>query len=372
MPKDAKKISVVVGEPLAEDIYSMDRSVVLCRKGTIVTKKLIQQLSNWIVEEEPRVEGEKPPKSPVKRQLRAEIIKKLEFQEIVSEKTRAQLEDSARGFFEKIGTSGAKLDMSGIDESIASLVNETPENPDVPLKLFQLKKHVSYMYEHSLECAIIASFVATNLNYPPHEVSAFVEAMMLHDTGILSTPEEALNKTTLLTDNEWEEIRKHCINGWDTLKKVPGVDPLTLIIALGHHVNADGTGYPDNVDFNDLPPLAHLAVVINHFEALTAERPYRRPFSLHEAVSIMLGQKEKYHPAAIENFVRVVGIYPISTFLMLNTGEIGVVVRNNPENLFLPEIKLVLDPAGKQYSKDVIVNLINEKRRSVVRVVDNV
>ena len=68
----------------------------------------------------------------------------------------------------------------------------------------------------------------------------------------------------------------------------------------------------------------------------------------------------------------MIGIYPISTFVQLNTGEVGVVVRNNQDGLFLPEVKLVLDQAGKQYTKEIIVNLLEEQDRIITGVRDAV
>jgi hypothetical protein len=67
-----------------------------------------------------------------------------------------------------------------------------------------------------------------------------------------------------------------------------------------------------------------------------------------------------------------VGIFPISTFVQLSSGEIGVVTRNNQDNLFLPEVKLVLDPAGKQYSKEILVNLSTDTYRYIVSALNSI
>jgi HD-GYP domain-containing protein (c-di-GMP phosphodiesterase class II) len=364
------KIAVVVGEPLPENIKSADGSVVLVTKGTIVTRLMVNRLSNWIFEDEPRLPVEKTPRAPVKKSAREAILKRLEFQEIVSKKTRKEIEKNAAPIFERGGKPGDKLDISAIGDSIAGLIEETPDDPDVPLKLFDLKHHASYIFQHSVECAVLSSFIATALNYTQHEISEFVLAMMLHDIGVLSIQGDILDKSGPLTPAEWEQVHLHPKLGWDILKSVPGIESLALLIAIGHHTRADGTGYPADVDFNSLPPQVHLSSIINHFEALTSARPFRPAYSLHAAIKIILNQRDNYNPAVLDNFISVVGIYPISTFVQLNTSEIGVVVRNNPENMFLPEIKLVLDPAGKTYSKEIIVNLLTEPSRQITRVVD--
>ncbi|HPN95493.1 MAG TPA: HD domain-containing protein [bacterium] len=367
-----KRIQVVVGEPLSRDILSMDGAMVLAAKGTMVTQDMLRRLANWIVEEDPRQPSEIRERKPASNKMRDEIIKKLEFDDIVSQKTRENIEKGIGGFFQQIGDSKNNISISHIENSIAELVDGAPDHPDVPLKLMQLRTHSSYLFQHSIECGIIGSFIASSLNYTQREISSFSLAMMIHDTGVLSIPESIVNKPGKLSQDETLLIQGHPVEGWNKIKRIPGIDPIALMIAIGHHISADGTGYPDTVDFNDLPSLVHLASIIDHFEALTSERPFRPAFALHDAIKVILSQRDKYHPAAIENFISVVGIFPISTFVQLSSGEVGVVTRNNQENLFLPEVKLVLDPTGKQYSKEILVNLLTDTYRHIVAALNNI
>lgn len=373
MPKRNKRIQVVLYEPLSQDILSMDGSMVLCRAGTIVTPELVERLGNWIVEEEKRVTtGERPKKKRAPVRMRSEILKRLEFQEIVSAKTRKKLETGTNDLFNKMGGKDTRIDLSEMEDAISNLVEETPDDPDTPLKLFALKEYDSYIYQHSIECGVMASFVATALNYPAREVGDFTMAMILHDAGMLEVPHSVLNKQGRLTPEEINLVQAHSQIGFDMLKKTPGISPLALMMAMAHHVYADGSGYPGDVDFNELPPLVHLGCIINHFEALTSVRPGRPTYSMYDSVKIILRQREIYHPGVLDSFISVVGFYPLSTFLQLNTGEVGVVVRNNPDSLFLPEVKLALDPAGKKLSKEIIVNLLDEPVRQIVCVRENI
>jgi HD-GYP domain-containing protein (c-di-GMP phosphodiesterase class II) len=371
MAKQREKIEVFEGQVLETALLSDDGGTVLCKAGTIMTPDLIRRLSNWVVRVEPgKKKQDEDETAPAGRVNRDEILRRLEFEEIVSQKTRERAESSQGEFFDKVRAGQGGLSLDAIEDAVAAMVEETPDDPDVPVKLFEMKQHSSYMYQHCMECGVMGSFIATNLKYPHKDVMGFAMALMLHDVGILTVPDSVLTKKTALTAEEWALVRGHSERGFEALKKVPGMDPLALMTAMGHHVYADGSGYPESVDFNDLPPLVHLAVVINDFETLTAQHgPFRQAANLHDGVSILLRHRHRYHPTAIEQFVRVIGFYPISTFVQLNTGETGVVVRNNPDNLFLPEIKMVLDPDGAEFKKEIIVNLFedSERRISAVR-----
>ena len=361
MSKKREKIEVYEGQVLEHDIKSEDK-IVLCKAGTIMTPALIRRLSNWVYQIEPG-KKKKDQAAPAASGgiKRDEILHRLDFDEIVSQENRENLEEKQGQLFDRIMHGEGVTSIESIEDAVSAMVEATPDDPNVPVKLFELQQHSSYMYSHCMECGVLASFVATNLKYPQREVVAFSTAMMLHDVGILTVPDELLTKTTPLTDEEWVMILAHCERGYEVLKKVRGVDPLTLMVTMGHHKYADGTGYPEFVDFTDLPMLAHISAVINDFESLTASyQRFERAASPHGAVKILMTRRARYHPTALEQFIRVIGIFPIATFVMLNTGDTGVVVRNNTENLFLPEIKLVTDPGGSDYKKEIIVNLFDE------------
>ncbi|HOY63087.1 MAG: Cyclic di-GMP phosphodiesterase response regulator RpfG [bacterium ADurb.Bin236] len=372
MSDNEQQIKLVLGQPLEADIVSADRSVVLVKAGTMVTQDLMMRLTNWLHEQERlREKQEKTGKKGARHKMRWDILKKLEFEQIVSDRTRKQLEKGCENFFSTIGKKGSPPDIAALEDAVQTMVSESPDNPDMPLKLLEMKKHSSYLFQHAMNCGVIATFVATALKYPTREIAAFALAMMLHDTGLLTVNPDSLNKMEL-SEKELVDIRNHPRSGYDALRTIPGVDPLALLVAIGHHVYADGSGYPDNVDFHDLPELAHLAVIINDFESLTSEKPLSEAIHMHEAIVAMLRQSEKYHPVMLSHFIRAVGFYPVTTFAQLNTGEVGVVVRNNPENLFLPEIKLVMDENGKRFPSEISVDLMRESDRWITRIKDNI
>lgn len=374
MPRQREKIEVYEGQMLESAILSEDGGTILCKSGTIMTPELIRRLGNWVVKVEKgrKQEETEDPVATFARIDRERILRRLDFEEIVSGKTREKAEQSQEEFFKEVQSGKAGLSIRAIEEAVQTLVSETPDDPNVPVKLFELKQHSSYMYQHCMECGVLGSFIATNLKYTHKDTIAFSMAMMLHDVGILTVPNDVLKKQTLLNDDEWSMIRGHCERGFEILRTVPGIDPLTLMITMGHHIYANGTGYPNAVDFNDLPLPVHMAAVINDFETLTADyRPFQKLATPHGAIQILLRNHARYHPTALEQFVRVLGVFPVATFVVLNTGEAAVVSRNNPDDLFLPEVKLVLDPAGAEYKKEIIVNLAEESDRHITGLVQD-
>ncbi|MFA6451343.1 MAG: HD domain-containing phosphohydrolase [bacterium] len=303
-------------------------------------------------------------RSAERRKIHANILKRIDFSDAVTEKTQSRLERGYKKVITKLLKKGSSPDLSELEDAVGEMVCGADAEAGIPAKICGMKDHSGYMYSHSIRCGVIAGQVAASLSYSEDDARSFATAMILHDVGMLAIPEEILNKRTQ-TPQDLAELRKHPELGFELLKKIPDIDLLSSIVAYSHHAQADGKGYPAGIDMNELPAIARLAPVIDNFEALTAERARGDAASPHEAARELMDNAGRYHPAALDSFLRAVGVFPVNTFVKLNTGEVGVVVRNNQENLLLPTVKLLMDPVGKPYAREIIADMMNEDGREI-------
>ncbi len=118
------------------------------------------------------------------------------------------------------------------------------------------------------------------------ELRAIEAAALLHDIGKLAVPEHILNKPSKLTAAEFERMKSHARVGAEILSEVDFPYPVVPIVRH-HHENWDGTGYPDGLSGADIPIGARILSVVDCFDALTSDRPYRRALSAHEAFAII-------------------------------------------------------------------------------------
>lgn len=351
-----------LGQVVDRDIMSQDGTAVLCKAGTIITPQLMLRLNNWELKPEPPKKEEKEEEEPREEKLsKRRILEKIGFLELSTPETRGRLEKSASELFAAVAEGAEMIDTGPAIEAIGALVSEVPDEPGAPLKLFDHFGGIPYMIQHSVECCRMGAYLAKALRYDDERVAEFAEAMLLHDIGLMTVPEAVLRKKVMLTDEEWNLVKSHSERGFEFLKRVSRVTPLSFIVVMGHHVQADGSGYPDHLRSGDMPLFAHLSTIVNDFEALTAEyRPYTEPAHMCRAVKMLLSGRWRYHPIAIESFLRVVGVYPVTSFVRLNSGDVGVVTRNNAADVFSPELILILDPAGNEYPTMPALNLFDE------------
>jgi putative nucleotidyltransferase with HDIG domain len=136
-------------------------------------------------------------------------------------------------------------------------------------------------------------------------LKAIDAAALLHDTGKLAIPERILNKPGGLTPSEFEQMKRHVEIGANILSLVEFPYPVVPIVRC-HHENWDGSGYPAGVTGTDIPIGARILSVVDCFDALTSDRPYRRRLSTEAALQILRDRRgTMYDPEVVDTFIRI-------------------------------------------------------------------
>lgn len=135
---------------------------------------------------------------------------------------------------------------------------------------------------HSTRLAEWALHVASELGMDDAGLGDLETAALLHDIGKIGIPDAILNKPAKLTEEEYELMKKHPEYGWAVLRQVPGMDRASLLI-LHHHESLDGRGYPGKLKGDEIPLGSRIVSVIDSFDAMVSNRPYRNGLPFEEA-----------------------------------------------------------------------------------------
>jgi putative nucleotidyltransferase with HDIG domain len=137
------------------------------------------------------------------------------------------------------------------------------------------------------------------------QLKALEAAALLHDTGKLVVPEHILNKPGRLTPGEFDKMKAHASVGAGILSAIHFPYPVVPIVRH-HHESWDGTGYPDGLKGIDIPVGARILAVVDCFDALTSDRPYRRRLTDDEALTILMQRRgSMYDPLIVDTFAAV-------------------------------------------------------------------
>jgi putative nucleotidyltransferase with HDIG domain len=176
--------------------------------------------------------------------------------------------------------------------------------------LLTIAIHEYYTYTHSVNVAAVGTLFAKELGFKDEDLKHFCAGILLHDIGKTRINTDILNKKEKLTKEEFEEIKKHPKMGVEILKETGNGFTDEYFIALQHHENYDGTGYPRGLKGDEILRCGKIARIIDVYDALATDRPYAkaiRPFAaLVEMKEKMLNCFDK---KLLKEFVRFSGPY---------------------------------------------------------------
>jgi putative two-component system response regulator len=145
-----------------------------------------------------------------------------------------------------------------------------------------VEKHDPYTAGHIERLRALSGHVGRSLGLQRAQVEAVRVAGLLHDIGKIAVPGDILRKRGPLTEPEWRLVRQHPSHGSEivgTLRQGELIAPMVR----AHHERWDGTGYPDHLGETDIPLGGRIISVVDAFDAMTTDRPYRRALTLEEA-----------------------------------------------------------------------------------------
>ena len=200
------------------------------------------------------------------------------------------------GFWEGLSDSDLQLRIAQI-EPASKVVRIDEQRLDTIAEAFaqvvDAKSH--YTYGHSARVATYTEAVATTLGLPKDRVRWLRRGALLHDIGKLGVSNAVLDKPGKLDEHEWEQVKAHAAYSEQILSRLNIFSELSFV-AAAHHERLDGKGYPRGITADRIPLETRIITVADIFDAITAERPYRGPIPVADAIGIM----EKERGAAID------------------------------------------------------------------------
>jgi HD-GYP domain-containing protein (c-di-GMP phosphodiesterase class II) len=164
-----------------------------------------------------------------------------------------------------------------------------------------------YTGEHSKDVVALTLSVVEELGLDESSRRDAEFVALLHDVGKLRVPNEIINKPGPLTDEEWELVRHHTVEGERLLHRVGGLLGQIGRIVRSCHERFDGTGYPDGLAGDEIPPIARIVYCCDAYNAMTSDRAYRAAMPRDEAVAeLRAGSGTQFDPAVVEALVTVV------------------------------------------------------------------
>jgi putative nucleotidyltransferase with HDIG domain len=270
---------------------------------------------------------------------------------------------------------GRALNMEAVSEVVGSMADSILRSPDALTSLTRLKQFDEYTFFHSVNTSALALSVGRHLGYARAPLLQLGTGMLLHDIGKTQIPIEILNKPGRYEADEFEIMKQHVLRGAEILSNTTGLTDVFLKPTLEHHERVDGTGYPHRRSKIDLSQFGLIAAIVDIYDAVTSDRCYHKGKTPHDTLQLLyqLGTQGHVDGVLVQQFVQVVGVYPVGSCASLNTGETAIVKQFNRHAPIRPLVVLITDEAGHQRSTPVDLDLAAQLRlpkRTITSILD--
>lgn len=242
---------------------------------------------------------------------------------------------------------------------VEDLVQYVVDVGDVSKNLFEIRTHDNYTYAHSLDTCIMSTFLGISSGLKEKELKELGVGAILHDIGKTKISPKIINKKGPLSDEEYSEMKKHPEYGIDILKKFMSIPNSVLSAVSQHHERVDGTGYPHNLEKNQISKYAKIICVCDVYDAVSSDRSYRRKFSPGDSYEFILGGSGRmFDEQVVMDFRRTFAVYPLGCCVRLSNGVEGYVIKQNRNFPDKPVIRVLYDKNTKKPISFYEVNLI--------------
>lgn len=327
------------GMIIDQSIIDKSGRILIARK-TVLDQFLLDALRKMGVPGIYVREGEEDPDEEI--EVAPETLEKIEKLK-VADKAKVTLSASVK---ERVSTGIQFLYSDTTSPNFANtasniaqnLMQAITENDAVAMNIDALKISDEYTFKHSVDVATMGMIIARKSGLSEKDVYQVGVAGLLHDVGKSQIPNEILNKAGKLTEEEFTIMKKHTLFGYNILKEKSDIPTEIVAGVLQHHEKINGRGYPLKLTENQISTYAKVLSVADIYDALVTERPYKKGFSPHDALEMIMALTDELDLNYMRSFIETVILYPVDSVVTLSNGERAKVVQNTPQYPMRPKV----------------------------------
>ena len=277
---------------------------------------------------------------------------------------------------------GQSPNIKKIKRVVQGIVDQILADETSLIGLTTIRDYDDYTFTHSVNVCIFSVALGRRLGLTRLQLYDIGFAALFHDIGKSRVPVDILNKPDLLSDEEWRAIAAHPWLGLLSLFQIKEQQEFpyrAMVVAYEHHMKRDVTGYPRSLRTKAIGFYSKIVAVADGFDAATSRRSYQtEPMDPAAVLGEMRDNARRgMDPVIVKAFVNLLGIYPVGTFVVLDTFELAIVhsANANPEMVSRPNVLIVSDDLGNVVHPGELANLAEQDesgafRRTIIKTAD--
>ena len=246
--------------------------------------------------------------------------------------------------FMKTVENGGGIDSVLAKNAVAECVESILHSPDAMLWLSQLRSKDEYTAQHSLNVSILSIVLGRHINLSTEDLNKVGLCGMMHDVGKLLIPPEIFHKSSPLDEEEIRTMKTHTRLGYNLLKSSDNMSSSAAIVALTHHEQLDGKGYPRRMQESGISHFTKIVSIANAYDGMTSDKPYQKGKTHLEATHILTNLAgTHFDPTLVVKFIESIGVYPPGCLVELTNNAVALVVEVHENSKLRPKVILILD-----------------------------
>lgn len=349
------------GMKIGSSVFTSE-GILLLRSGTFLTKNAVNRLKLMDIPAVFIDDG---------------FIKDVDIAGVISDETRNDAIKKVRNIFGQMEIAKKAqrvclvLDETKITDVVEKILENLLLRSDVLVSLSDIRTFDDYTYGHSVNVCILALLTGNALNLSRSSLIQLGTGAMLHDLGKILTPKEILNKPGELSEEEFKTIKRHSEDGYMLLREKGKIGSLAASVVREHHERIDGSGYPRGLKGDKIHILSKIVGLVDVYDALIADRVYRKGYMPHEAYEMLAAAVDIiFDFQVVKAFLDNIAMYPIGSFVELDTGQVGAVVKAVKGLTHRPVIRVFFEEKSIPVVKTYEIDLSTKLNVMITRVLD--
>ncbi len=251
---------------------------------------------------------------------------------------------------------------------IRRMASERPLRDELFVTALHLDESKEFPLHHSVNVAVYAIKTAQDLGFDEGRQLEIGLAGLLHDVGLALLPEPLLHKEGPLRDEELSLLRERPNNASGILQCLGPAHGIIAETAAQVYERIDGSGYPRGLAGDEIHEYAQIIGLLDLYEALVHSRPNREQLSFFDAVKyIFKSCKTQFQHRYMKSLLRVFTVFPIDSYVQLNSEAIGRVIETVPDEPMRPKLRILFDSQRRQVLAERFVELTEAPLLNIVR-----
>jgi HD-GYP domain-containing protein (c-di-GMP phosphodiesterase class II) len=259
---------------------------------------------------------------------------------------------------------GKAVNVRKVKRAVQGIVDQVLSNESSMVTMTTLRDFDDYTFTHCVNVCIFSVIVGQRLGLDKLQLYELGLGALFHDVGKQRVDYDIINKPGGLTDEEWTELNEHTTEGLMCLFKMHGLADVPyrqMLMAYEHHMKIDLTGYPENRRQREPTLFSRIVAVADAFDAGTSVRSYQyNPWPPDAVLKEMRDNPRRgFDPLLVKALITATGVYPIGTLCILDTHELAVVSKVNPDSNLAhrPTVRVISTPMGVPLAEPLTLDL---------------